>query len=50
VLFSDGEPALPHSLRERYDRMDLRYAVGVLMDNRDLARRLTADTGLPATG
>jgi hypothetical protein len=50
VLFPDGEPALADSLQERYDRMDLRYAVGVLMGNRDLARRLAAAAEAPATG
>jgi hypothetical protein len=31
VLFPGGEPTLPDRLQERYDRMDLRYAIGVLM-------------------
>jgi hypothetical protein len=43
VLFPDGPPGdLPDTLQERYDRMNLRYAVGVLMTNRDLVRRLAA--------
>jgi hypothetical protein len=46
VLFPDGEPPLPESLQERFDRMDLRYAVGVLMGNRDLARRLAVEAGV----
>ena len=46
VLFPDGEPRLADSLQERYDRMDLRHAVGVLMGNRDLARRLATEAGL----
>jgi hypothetical protein len=47
VLFPDGPPGdLPDTLQERYDRMNLRYAVGVLMTNRDLARRLAAAAGL----
>jgi hypothetical protein len=50
VLFPDGEPALADSLQERYDRMDLRFAVGVLMQNRDLTRRLSAEAGVPLTG
>jgi hypothetical protein len=50
VLFPDGEPALADSLQERYDRMDLRHAIGVLMGNRDLTRRLAAETGVPVTG
>jgi hypothetical protein len=49
VLFPEGEPQLPESLQERYDRMDLRHAVGVLMGNRDLARRLATESGV-ATG
>jgi hypothetical protein len=43
VLYPDGEPTLPDSLQERYDRMNLRYALGVLMGNRDLTRRLSAE-------
>jgi hypothetical protein len=27
--------------------MDLRYAIGVLMGNRELARRLAAEAGVP---
>jgi hypothetical protein len=50
VLFPDGEPTLAESLQERYDRMDLRFAVGVLMGNRDLARRLAAEAGVPVSG
>ncbi len=50
LLFPDGEPVLPDSLQERYDRMDLRHAIGVLMGNRDLARRLAAEAGVPLTG
>jgi hypothetical protein len=50
VLFPDGEPTLADALQERYDRMDLRFAIGVLMGNRDLTRRLAAETGVPVTG
>lgn len=50
VLFPAGEPALGDSLQERYDRMDLPWAIGVLMSNRDLTRRLAAEAGVPATG
>ena len=50
VLFPDGEPTLADSLQERYDRLDLRFAIGVLMGNRDLIRRLAAETGVPASG
>jgi hypothetical protein len=50
VLFPDGEPTLPATLQDTYDRMDLRYAIGVLMGNRDIARRLAAESGAPMTG
>jgi hypothetical protein len=50
ALFPAGEPPLPDVVQERYDRMDLRYAVGVLMGNRDLARRLAAEAGVPLAG
>jgi hypothetical protein len=50
ALFPDGEPTLADSLQENYERMDLRFAIGVLMGNRDLARRLAAEAGLPASG
>jgi hypothetical protein len=47
VLFPHGEPDLGDILQERYDRLDLRFAIGVLMGNRDLARRLAAEGGIP---
>jgi hypothetical protein len=50
ALFPDGPADLPHTIQDHYDRMDLRYAIGVLMDNRDLVRRLAADAGVPAIG
>ncbi len=50
VLFPDGEPTLADSLQEHYDRLDLRFAIGVLMGNRDLVRRLAAEAGVPVTG
>jgi hypothetical protein len=50
VLFPDGEPTLADSLQERDDRMDLRFAIGVLMRSRYLARRLTAEAGVSVTG
>ena len=49
VLFPDGEPTLADTLQEHYDRMNLRHAIGVLMGNRDLARRLAAEAGVPLT-
>jgi hypothetical protein len=30
--------------------MDLRWAISVLMGNRDLTRRLATETGVPLTG
>lgn len=42
VLFPAGEPPLPEAMPANGERMDLRYAVGVLMDHRDLVRRLAA--------
>ena len=50
VLFPEGEPPLPDTLQQHYDRMNLRYAIGVLMDNRDLVRRLAAEGRVPLTG
>jgi hypothetical protein len=36
-------------MRANGERMDVRYVVGVLMGNRDLARRLAAEAaGVPA--
>ena len=49
VLFPDGEPALADALQEGYDRMDLHFAIGVLMGNRDLARRLATEAGVHVT-
>jgi ABC-type Na+ transport system ATPase subunit NatA len=46
ILFPEGGPGLADSLQERYDPMDLRHAVGVLMGNRDLVRRLATEAGL----
>jgi hypothetical protein len=47
VLYPDGEPPLADSLQERYDRMNLRYALGDLMGNRDMTRRLAAEGRTP---
>jgi hypothetical protein len=46
LLFPDGEPALPDHLQLHYERMDLRWAIDVLMGNRELARRLAAEAGV----
>ena len=42
ALFPSGEPPLPEAMPVNGERMDLRYAVGVLMGHRDLVRRLAA--------
>jgi hypothetical protein len=44
-LFPAGEPPLPEAVPVNGERMDVRYVVGVLMGNRDLVRRLAAETG-----
>ena len=47
VLFPGGEPPdLLNTLEAGRERMDMAWAVSVLMDNRDLARRLAADPSL----
>jgi hypothetical protein len=46
TLFPAGEPELPESLPAGGERMDVRYVVGVLMGNRDLVRRLAAESGV----
>ncbi|WP_407062178.1 HNH endonuclease signature motif containing protein [Blastococcus montanus] len=43
VLFPDGPPRLLDAMHVNGERMDLAYAVGVLMGNRDLRRRLEAE-------
>jgi hypothetical protein len=50
VLFPDGEPTLADAQQENYERMDLRFAISVLMGNRDLTRRLAAEAGVPVPG
>jgi hypothetical protein len=45
TLFPAGEPPLPEAVPVNGERMDVRYVVGVLMGNRDLVRRLAAETG-----
>jgi hypothetical protein len=45
VLFPHGEPELPTTLQETDDRLDMAYAIGVLMTNRGLDRRLAAESG-----
>jgi hypothetical protein len=49
IVFPGGEPALPEAMQANGERADIRYVVGVLMGNRDLVRRLTAENdGVPA--
>jgi hypothetical protein len=43
LLFPDGAPDLPDAMHVNGERMDMAYAVGVLMGNRDLRRRLAAE-------
>ncbi|MGY1616005.1 DUF222 domain-containing protein [Geodermatophilus sp. SYSU D00691] len=50
TLFPHGAPDLPETIQDRYDPLDVRYAVGVLMGNRDLLRRLAAEAGVPPAG
>jgi hypothetical protein len=50
TLFPGGEPPLPDAMTVNGERMDVRYVVGVLMGNRDLVRRLTAETGAVPAG
>ena len=39
LLFPEGEPPLPTAVPVNGERMDVAYVVGVLMGNRDVARR-----------
>jgi hypothetical protein len=45
LLFPDGLPDLVDAMAVNGERADLRWAVGVLMGNRDLLRRLAAESG-----
>jgi len=42
ILFPDGAPDRPGPAEARNDRLDMAYAIGVLMGNRDLVRRREA--------
>ena len=44
LLFPDGPPALVEAMAANGERADIRWAVGVLMGNRDLLRRLEAES------
>ena len=49
VLFPDGEPqGLPDTLASGGEPMSVAWAVSVLLDNRDLARRMAAEVGVAA--
>jgi hypothetical protein len=43
LLFPDGPRPLPEAMKANGERMDMRFAIGVLMGNRDLERRLAAE-------
>lgn len=43
VLFPDGPPPLPDAMHVNGERLDMAHAIGVLMGNRDLRRRLAAE-------
>ncbi|RBY92179.1 hypothetical protein DQ244_07720 [Blastococcus sp. TBT05-19] len=45
ALFPDGPPVLAAPGEAPCERLDMRYAIGVLMGNRDLVRRLVTDAG-----
>ena len=50
TLYPDGEPPLPEAMHVNGERINLAYVVGVLMGNRDLARRLAEQSGAQLTG
>jgi hypothetical protein len=50
LLSPGGGGHLPDRLQEHHDRMDLQYAVDVLMGNRELLRRLAAEAGTASPG
>ncbi|MGZ4603914.1 MAG: hypothetical protein ACXV0U_09995 [Kineosporiaceae bacterium] len=50
MLFPAGEPPLPQAMKVNGERMDTAYVVGVLMGNRDLVRRLAAESGADVSG
>ncbi|MFW3170417.1 DUF222 domain-containing protein [Geodermatophilus sp. CPCC 206100] len=49
ALFPGGPPRLPATLQDHHDRMDLEWAVSVLMGHREFVRRLATEAGVPAT-
>ena len=48
ILFPDGAPPRPAPRAAPYERMNTAWAIGVLMGNRDLVRRLEAERGSAA--
>lgn len=46
TLFPQGEPPLPESMHGNGERMNMAWAVGVLMGNRDVVRRWAAEAGV----
>ncbi|MCF6746219.1 DUF222 domain-containing protein [Blastococcus sp. KM273128] len=50
VLFPDGPPDLPAAAPAPYERLDMHWAIGVLMGNRDLLRQLEAEGRSPLDG
>ncbi|MGY1834810.1 DUF222 domain-containing protein [Blastococcus sp. SYSU DS0510] len=50
VLFPEGPPDLSTQGAAPHDRLDMAWAIAVLMGNRDLVRRLAAEGGQPITG
>ncbi|WP_236825456.1 MULTISPECIES: HNH endonuclease signature motif containing protein [unclassified Blastococcus] len=50
VLFPEGPPDLPAAGPAPYERLDMHWAIGVLMGNRDLLRRLDAEGRSPLGG
>lgn len=50
VLFPAGPPELPAAAPAPYERLDMHWAIGVLMGNRDLLRQLAAEGRSPLGG
>jgi hypothetical protein len=44
LLFPHGEPDLPDAMHVNGERMDLAYAVSVLLGYRDFIRRMAAES------
>jgi hypothetical protein len=45
ALFPDGAPELGDTIQDHHDRMDMAWALSVLMGHRDLVRRLATEAG-----